>query len=281
MRPTIRPTAVLLAALVLACAPKDAGQPAAKVSTEPNVVTITATEYAFQMPAQVPAGPTKFVLKSAGREIHHAVLARLDGGKTLKDLGDAFKSPGPPPAWIHFEGGPNPPNPGAESNATIVLKPGTYAVLCFIPSEDGVPHFAKGMATTFEVTDSPAAGNSAPEPDVVVRMTEYAYTLSTPLTAGTHTIRMINDGHQQHEVALFKFAPGKSTTDVVAWDAGGAKGPPPGSLLGGTSPMDPGASADFTVTLEAGDYGLICFVPDAADGKGHLTHGMAQAVKVS
>jgi uncharacterized cupredoxin-like copper-binding protein len=39
------------------------------------------------------------------------------------------------------------------------------------------------------------------------------------------------------------------------------------------------ASADFAVTLEPGDYGLICFVP--GDGNGHLTHGMAQAVKVS
>lgn len=281
MRHTIRPVAALLATLVAACSGKQGGQSASKTSAEPNVVTITAREYAFQMPAQVPAGPTKFVFKSAGKELHHAVVVRLDAGKTLKDMGDALKNPGPPPAWLHFEGGPNPPNPGGESNATVVLKPGNYVVLCFIPSADGVPHFAKGMVTPFEVTDSPAAGNSAPEPDVVVRMTEYNYALSTPLKAGTQTIRVINDGHLTHEVAVLKFGPGKSTADVIAWEAGGAKGPPPGSLLGGTSPMDPGATADFTVTLEPGDYGLLCFVPDASDGKAHLAHGMAQVVKIS
>jgi hypothetical protein len=44
--------------------------------------------------------------------------------------------------------------------------------------------------------------------------------------------------------------------------------------------MDAGATADFTVTLEPGDYGLLCFVPDASDGKAHLAHGMAQVVKI-
>lgn len=280
MRHTIRPT-LLLAAVAIACSPREGAQPIAKAGGAPNVVTITATEYAFQMPAQVPAGPTKFVLKSAGKELHHAVIVRLDSGKTLKDVGDAMKNPGPPPSWIHLEGGPNPPNPGGESNATLVLKPGSYVVLCFIPSPDGAPHMAKGMATSFEVTDSPQAADSAPAPDVVVRMVEYGYTLSTPLKAGTQTIRMVNDGHQTHEAALFKFAPGKSAPDLVAWEAGGAKGPPPGSLYGGTAPMDPGASADFSVTLDPGDYALVCFVPDAGDGKAHIAHGMAQAVKIT
>jgi uncharacterized cupredoxin-like copper-binding protein len=45
--------------------------------------------------------------------------------------------------------------------------------------------------------------------------------------------------------------------------------------------MDPGASADFSVTLDPGDYALVCFVPDAGDGKAHIAHGMAQAVKIT
>jgi hypothetical protein len=28
------------------------------------------------------------------------------------------------------------------------------------------------------------------------------------------------------------------------------------------------------VNLEPGEYGLICFVPDAKDGKPHIAHGM-------
>ncbi len=285
MTHSIHRSAALLAALLTACSGKEAGQPGAQAPVAvagPNVVTITATEYAFQMPAQVPAGPTTFLLKSQGKELHHAVVVRLDEGKSAADLGAALKNPGPPPSWMHLQGGPNPPNPGGESNATLDLKPGHYVVLCFIPSGDGVPHFAKGMVTPFEVTAAPGAAAAAmPAPDVIVRMTEYGYTLSTPLKAGRQTIRVINEGKQAHEVALARFAPGKGVPDLVAWEQGGAKGPPPGSLLGGTSPMEPGDTAQFTVALEPGDYVLACFVPDAGDGKAHLAHGMAQPVKIS
>ncbi|HLQ24051.1 MAG TPA: hypothetical protein VK132_12635, partial [Gemmatimonadales bacterium] len=155
MTHTIHRSAALLAALLAGCSGHEAGQPGAQApaaAAGPNVVTITATEYTFQMPAQVPAGPTTFLLKSQGRELHHAVVVRLGEGKSAADLGAALKNPGPPPSWMHLEGGPNPPNPGGESNATLDLKPGHYVVLCFIPSGDGVPHFAKGMVTPFEVT---------------------------------------------------------------------------------------------------------------------------------
>jgi hypothetical protein len=29
-----------------------------------------------------------------------------------------------------------------------------------------------------------------------------------------------------------------------------------------------------TLTLTAGEYGLLCFIPDAKDGKPHFVHGM-------
>lgn len=280
-----RPRTALLAALTAlsaGCSGKEAARSDPKPPAGPNVVTITATEYAFQLPARVPAGPTTFELKSEGKELHHAVVVRLEQAKSVQDLAAALKNPGPPPPWLHFEGGPNPPNPGGESNATLDLKPGHYAVLCFIPSSDGVPHFAKGMMTPFEVTAaSSAAASTMPDAEVVVRMTEYGYSLSTPLKPGTRTIRVINEGRQLHEIALARFAIGKSLPDLVAWEQGGEKGPPPGSLLGGTSPMEPGATAQFTVSLEAGDHVLLCFVPDAGDGKPHLIHGMAMPITVS
>jgi uncharacterized cupredoxin-like copper-binding protein len=35
------------------------------------------------------------------------------------------------------------------------------------------------------------------------------------------------------------------------------------------------------VDLAPGTYGLICFVPDSKDGKGHYVHGMAKTLTVS
>jgi hypothetical protein len=34
------------------------------------------------------------------------------------------------------------------------------------------------------------------------------------------------------------------------------------------------------VDLEPGQYGLICFIPDAKDGKPHSAHGMTETLTV-
>lgn len=41
-------------------------------------------------------------------------------------------------------------------------------------------------------------------------------------------------------------------------------------------------AGDVTIKLVTpGDYGLMCFVADAKDGKPHLVHGMVKTIKVS
>jgi hypothetical protein len=44
--------------------------------------------------------------------------------------------------------------------------------------------------------------------------------------------------------------------------------------------MDRNTTASFSVTLEKGDYVLICFVPDK-DGRSHAAHGMIQKFTIS
>ena len=45
--------------------------------------------------------------------------------------------------------------------------------------------------------------------------------------------------------------------------------------------LDKGAQGSFTADLTPGDYGFICFVPDAKDGKPHLAHGMMRTITVN
>ena len=81
---------------------------------------------------------------------------------------------------------------------------------------------------------------------------------------------------------MAELAPGKSADDFVKWETGGEKGPPPtGRWVGGVTGIDNGKSATFTVTLKAGNYLVICFWPDAKDGKPHLVHGTIKQVSVS
>ena len=73
---------------------------------------------------------------------------------------------------------------------------------------------------------------------------------------------------------------GKTIQDVGKW-AGSMKGPPPAKPIGGIPAFMPGKNTYFEVNLPPADYGLICFVPDAKDGKPHVAHGMSQQFKIS
>jgi len=59
------------------------------------------------------------------------------------------------------------------------------------------------------------------------------------------------------------------------------QGPPPIIPVGGIAGLSVGQTANFTTTFGPGDYLLLCFVPDAKDGKPHMAHGMAMPFKVS
>jgi hypothetical protein len=247
----------------------------------PAAVTVTAKDYSFEAPDQVRPGVTTMRLVNNGKEMHHAQLVKLDEGKTMADVAKALKNPGPPPAWVKFVGGPNAVTPGKESESTSVLSPGNYVYLCFIPGPDGVMHAAKGMVKPFTVSaDSQATNTELPAAVTTIKMLDYDYELSQPLTPGRHTIRVENVGPQLHELALLKLAPGKTAADFAAWDKGGMKGAPPAEPIGGVVGLDKGASATFTADLTAGDYALMCFIPDSKDGKLHYMHGMMKPIKV-
>jgi plastocyanin len=255
---------------------------ASPAAAAPATVNITAKDFAFEAPASIPAGVTTMRLVNQGTQLHHAQLIKLEDGKSLVDLAQALKNPGSPPSWVKLVGGPNAVPPGREANATAVLVPGRYAYLCLIFGADMVVHAAKGMMHQFEVTgDSSVTAAEQPAPTATIKLNDYGFEPSTALAAGRHTIRVENAGPQPHELALLKLAPGKTVEDFAHWAEGGMKGPPPAEPIGGVVGLDKGGSSTFTADLTAGNYGLICFVPDAKDGKPHLAHGMMKTIMVS
>jgi uncharacterized cupredoxin-like copper-binding protein len=260
----------------------DAG-PAATPAAAPTalpLIHVKAADFKFDMPATVPAGAASLHLMNEGKELHHAVIVRLEDGKTLADLAQAMKTEGPPPPWVKFVGGPNGVAPGGTATATLLLTPGHYAAICVIPGTDLIPHVAKGMVQGFEVTASSAPA-AMPAATDTIRLKDYRFGAGRPLTAGRHTIFVQNDGPQVHELVLLKLSPGKTVKDFGVWaTAGGMKGPPPAMPMGGVAPLDAGGTNLFTVNLTPGEYGYICFVPDAKDGKLHLEHGMLSQFSV-
>jgi uncharacterized cupredoxin-like copper-binding protein len=272
-----------IALIATACstsqAAQDSDSTAVAKAAAPNVVVVKTSDYAFDAPDTVRAGLTTLrLVTNPGQEMHQVGLIRLDSAKTPADLFNAMKSPGPMPKWATEVAGVNPPAPGETAEATLNLAAGNYLLVCFVPSPDGVPHIAKGMSRPLVVAGTAAA---APLPgDVEIKLTDYAFGLSMPLTAGQHVIRVVNAGQQTHEVMVIRLAPGKTAAQVAAW-VEKMEGPPPGEPLSGVAGLGVGQSASFPLTLTPGEYGLICFIPDAKDGKPHYVHGMVHQFKVS
>lgn len=248
-----------------------------------RVVTITAKDYAFEAPDTVEAGYVTLKLLARGQELHHVQLVRLDEGHTLKDLFAAMQAAGPngkPPRWMVEVGGPNAPAPGGESAAALALVPSHYALLCFIPSPDGMPHVMKGMAKEIVVVPAKAKAAAAKAPSTTVTLSDYDFSFSKPLVAGEQTVRLVNTASQHHEMFVALLNPGKTPMDLAKW-AEKPEGPPPGMPIGGITGIDKGEWNDLTLDLVPGEYALICFLPDVKDGKPHLVYGMIKQFSVA
>jgi hypothetical protein len=243
-------------------------------------LSITATNYAFSAPDTFAAGLTQIDLLNRGPELHHVTLVRLEPGKTGIDFFAALRRGGPLPAWAHEVGGPNAPAPEMQTSALVNLETGHYVLICLIPASDGIPHFMKGMFHDLTVVPARATSTvSVASPDVAISLRDYDFILSKSLTPGRHIIRVTNDGPQTHEMVLFRIASGRTAAEVAAW-AEKPQGPPPGLPIGGTTDLEPRAFDDIITDLSPGEYGLVCYVPDAKDGKRHWMHGMIKQFTV-
>ena len=92
-------------------------------------------------------------------------------------------------------------------------------------------------------------------------------------------IRVRNQASQSHEVFVARLAPGKTAAELLAWIEK-MEGPPPALPLGGTTVIAKGGENLVVLDVTPGEYALLCFVPDAKDGKPHVAHGMIKQISV-
>ena len=278
---------VFLSATLIACGgdrpAADDGATSAAASAAPREIRFTATDFAFEGPATVEAGLVTVILDNQAETWHHVQLVRLPEGMTVEDFGAgmAQMQPGsPPPPWLEAAGGVNLPPPGELGRTTLHLEAGEYAVVCFVDTPDRIPHVMKGMIQPLTVTPATSPAPPLPEADVALTLVDYAFSFSAPPTSGTHVIRVENDAAQWHEIALFRFEPGKTMDDLLGW-AETYEGPAPVVAAGGIPGIHPGQAVNMEVTLTPGDYVALCFLPDATDGQLHMMHGMVLPFTVS
>ena len=112
--------------------------------------TVSAKDYEFTAEG-LKAGRNEVTFENVGREPHHLLLGQLAKGATIAEAEKFLTSPDPDPT-----SGPFPPS-GSEAATSVLeggtsqvitldLKPGKYALYCFISDrKGGPPHITKGM----------------------------------------------------------------------------------------------------------------------------------------
>jgi hypothetical protein len=288
---------VALLAVLLACAPEDETPRPTSTRATPNVVSLTATEFAIQAPDTVPAGWTTLRLANHGQEVHYGHIVRLEPGRTVEELVDAYaeaiRTSGPRPKWVTRFGGPGGSAPGGSSSVTQYLEPGSYVWICPIEDTEGNPHFGKGEVKAFVVRAAPGGADRevAPRADMAVRLLDFSFAVDTPMRSGRHTVRVENAGVEPHDLVMMKLVPGRTIEDVQAWlnperarrgDAARDSAPSLESMVtlaGGIAAIAPGMELFFDTELTPGEYVLTCMAT-APDGRSHIEHGMIRQVSV-
>lgn len=271
------------------------------------VAVYAATEYAFDGPAQLTAGLNRVIMRNDGAMEHHAMLLRLNDGKTYEDL--AAAAPNGLEAIfsvVTSVGGPGSIGPGRATTSVLDLAAGDYLIVCVIPDEDGVAHMEKGMLLPVQVIDGGATPEAdapaAPAAELTIEMGDFVFSgIPETVTPGAKIWEVVNTGAQLHEVVIYQLAVGVDQAQVEAMfglsgDAAAASpmagmdheaiGTPvaagaPFSAVAGFAPASPGASGLIQFDIAAGNYVAICFVPDIASGAPHFMLGMIQFFTVA
>ena len=273
---------IVLAAAALHAQP--GGSPsAASVALPGRVVDVAAGEFFFQSPDSIPAGLTTFRLRQIGlvhqrviaggaardslaahpddqtRGFHMLWLVRLESGKTATDLYRAALAGERTTDWARHLGGPGFALPPGTSNATLLLEPGNYVIVCHVGSarEDRKRyHFLNGMFRALTVLPNTAPAAAMPAPDVVIRVSETgALQYSAPIVAGRRVLRIENAGPRSFEFSVRRVASGRTTADALAWrPADSPRTPPPWEPIGGLSDVPSGGSLVTTITFQPGDH---------------------------
>jgi uncharacterized cupredoxin-like copper-binding protein len=111
----------------------------------------TLNDFFFTLPDRFGRGT--FAVENAGTQVHEFGIVHLHEGATLADVVAYERSPLPHtvPQPYDDAAGTTFLDPGTRVRLDLDLPRGRYAVLCFIPTPNGQPHYAIGMAKMFTV----------------------------------------------------------------------------------------------------------------------------------
>ena len=172
---------------------------------EPREISVVGLDYAFQLPAELPAGWVTFRFRNAGKVPHEFNISLLKPDATVQQFIAAANEDRPVTPLRDATIGVLFAEPGGDSPSglTTELLPGrTYVVHCIFRDREGAPrHHALGMYSELRVTTAPSPVVAAPRIDTITGM-DYAYRAPATLPAGVHYLAFVNEGAQRHQLTV-------------------------------------------------------------------------------
>jgi len=265
---------VMLAAAVVVAA---CSAPAAPVAMPE--VTVEVSDAGISAPAEMPAGLVAVTVNNSTQAPTGPIFARLNEGVSQEQFMEALmadESGMAAIALVTLLGGAQ-AGAGESVRTVFDLKPGNHIALGF---GEGPPQLAN-----FTVATGSGAAPAAPAAAVNVDLIDFQFTMPEQVKAGAQTWQIENKGEQWHEMAVLKLNEGVTVQDVLAMMMSETPpdGPPPYEEMAFWAPMSAGERAWMDVDLPAGEYTVLCFLPDFASDppKSHLEHGMVRTLTVT
>ena len=274
----------LLVALMLAAAmalsacgdddDEDGGGGGGDAAAGPSQLSITASGNKLSVEGSPQPGVAEVTLTNEGQGEVAAQLVRIEGNHSPAEVKKVYSGAGegkPIPDWLRAEGGVGTVGPGESATVTQELEEGTYYAA---NDESDTPSF-----DTFEVSGE-TSDAELPEADATVTAEDYSFE-SEGLTAGKVTLAFENAGVEPHHVLALPLQKGKTIDDFKAF-VRTEKGPPPVDFRRGVTStvIDGDKTLVQDVTLQKGEYVMVCFISDRAGGKPHALKGMISPATV-
>jgi hypothetical protein len=242
----------------------------------PMSATGTAKAIKVSVPDVVTPGLARIDFGNNAQGEHALQLIRIDEGHTPQEalqLAGQWANKGKPlPDWIHPAGGTPVTEPRAKSTTTQNMELGEYFVID--THLKGPPQIEATFKVVGEREDAP------PNAKAQIQAYEYGFK-TTGLERGRTEVLIKNTGKQPHEVAAARLKPGKTLADVKAYLKNqGGPSPVSNTDVESTSVIEGGTSQVTTLEFKAGNYALLCFVPDREGGPPHAFKGMVSQVAI-
>lgn len=110
---------------------------------------------------------------------------------------------------------------------------------------------------------------------------DYGFTGPDHIPAGMTTVQVVNQGKDLHHVQIMQLTEGKTANDFQAAMKADPSHPPTwAKLVGGPNAVMPGSEATASMALTAGNYLLLCLIPDSK-GVPHVALGMVKPLTIT